>query len=314
MVRYVLKRFGYMLFTLWVIITLTFVMMHAIPGDPFLNPKLTPIVRANLMAKYHLDEPLYKQYFMYFANLLQGDLGISMQSKSRTVNELIHDHFPNSAQLGMWALSYSIIGGLALGIIAALKRNKWPDYIAIFIAVVGVAVPGFVLGTLMQFLFAVQWKEWFGSSLFPVAGWDTWKHRVMPAFVLGLGTLAVYARMMRSSMLDVLGQDYIKTAKAKGLSATEVVWRHAIRNALLPIVTMLGPTVVGLITGAVLTETVFGIPGLGKYYADSVTNSDYTVILGTTVFFAGFLIFAMFLVDIAYGLVDPRIRLVKGKA
>jgi ABC-type dipeptide/oligopeptide/nickel transport system permease component len=308
--RYVAKRFGYMLFTLWIIITLTFMMMHALPGDPFIkdNRKIPPAVLANLKIKYGLDKPLYEQYYVYMKNLAHGDLGVSMRSQSRTVNEMISGHFPISAELGLWALVYAVIGGLALGIMAALHRNKWPDFLAMMVAVVGVSVPGFVLGTLMQWLFSVNLK------ILPVAGWSTPQSRILPALMLGLGTLALNARMMRSSMLDVLAQDYIKTARAKGLSPGEVVWRHAIRNAMLPIVTILGPVIVNLTTGSLIIEAVFGIPGLGKYYVQAITDNDYTLILGTTVFYAALLIAALFLVDIAYGLVDPRIRLVRGKA
>jgi oligopeptide transport system permease protein len=306
--RYIARRFGFMLMTLWIVITLTFVMMHAIPGDPFTSDKMTPAIRANLNAKYGLDKPLYQQYLIYFNNLLHGELGVSMQSKTRTVNEMIGQHFPVSAELALWSLSYSIAGGLLLGVIAALRRNKLADYVAMGIAVFGIAVPSFVLATIVQFLFGVE------LNLLPVAGWDTGWHRLLPAFVLGLGTLAGMARLMRSSMLDVLGQDYIKTAKAKGLAGSEIVWRHAIRNAILPIVTVLGTTLVGLMVGSFIIETIFGIPGLGKYYIQSITNNDYTLILGTTVFYAVLLVVSLFLVDVAYSFVDPRIRFVKGKS
>lgn len=298
-----------MLLTLWVIVTLTFVMMHTIPGDPFLSEKkVSPAVRANMKAKYGLDKPLYQQYFIYWQNLLKGDLGISLKSHTRTVNQMISDGFPYSAELGLWALSYSIVGGLLLGIIAALGRGRIPDYIAMIIAVIGVSVPGFVLGSILQWIFGVK-LGWL-----PVAGWASTKHIILPAAVLGLGTMAVCARMMRSSVLDVLSQDYVKTARAKGLSGVEIVWRHVIRNAMLPIVTILGPAVVNLTTGSLIIEQIFGIPGLGKYYVTSIVNSDYTLILGTTVFYAVLLVVALFLVDIAYGFVDPRIRLTKGKA
>lgn len=314
LLHYVAKRLGYMIVTLWTILTLTFVMMHLMPGDPFTNPKLTPAVRANLMARYGFDKPLYEQYYIYVKKILKGDMGISMQTRGRPVNALIKAHFPVSAKLGVWALGYAIAGGLTLGVVAALRRNKTADYVTMGVAVFGISVPGFVLGTVLQFLLSVQWQKWFGAKLLPVAGWGTWQQMMMPVFVLGLGTLAGMARMMRSSMLDVLGQDYVKTAKAKGLSGSEIVWRHTIRNSLLPIITILGPTVINIVTGSLIVETVFGIPGLGKYFADSVTNNDYTVILGTTVFYSAMLIASLFVVDLAYGLVDPRIRLVRGKA
>ncbi len=316
MANYVAKRFAYMLFTLWIIITLTFLMMHALPGNPFqkTDKKIPEAVLNNLYTKYGLDRPLYEQYGVYWGNLLRGDLGISMRSPTRTVNEVIKQHFPVSAELGLWALSYSLIGGLALGVVAALRRNKVTDRVAMVIAVLGVSVPGFVFASLLQYVLGVQWQRWFGHTLFPVAGWGSPLHVVMPAFVLGIGLLALNARMMRSSMLDVLGQDYIKTAKAKGLSTFEVVWRHSIRNAMLPIVTILGPALVNLVTGSLITEQIFGIPGLGKFFVQAIVNNDYTLILGTTIFYSTLLVIALFLVDIAYVLVDPRIRLHKSRA
>lgn len=314
MLRYVLKRLAYMVVTLWVIITLTFVMMHNVPGNPFNSQKMSPIILANLEAKYGLDRPLHEQYLMYLKNLVRGDLGISMRNQNRTVNELIERHFPVSAKLGLWAIAYSVPLGILLGVIAALKRNKWPDRSAMVFSVIFTSVPGFVFAVLLQLLFGVQWQKWFGEVLFPVAGWGQAKHMFLPVFAMGIGTVAGYARMMRTSMLDVLGQDYIKTARAKGLSSSEVVWRHALRNSMLPIVTMLGMTIIGAVLGSLVIEQIFAIPGLGKYFVQSIQNSDYTLILGTTVFWATLLVAAMFLVDIAYGLVDPRIRLTKGKA
>lgn len=291
-------------------------MMHALPGDPFqkTDKKIPEAVLANLNTKYGLDKPLYAQYAVYWKNLLRGDLGISMRSPNRTVNDMITQHFPVSAELGLWALTYSLIGGLALGVVAALRRNKTTDRMAMVIAVLGVSVPGFVFASLLQYLLGVQWQRWFGQTLFPVAGWGSPLHVVMPAFVLGLGLLALNARMMRSSMLDVLGQDYIKTAKAKGLSSFEVVWRHSIRNALLPIVTILGPALVNLVTGSLIIEQIFGIPGLGKFFVQAIVNNDYTLILGTTIFYSTLLVVALFLVDFAYVLVDPRIRLHTSRA
>ncbi|MDB4894269.1 MAG: dppB [Firmicutes bacterium] len=314
MALYVLKRLGFMIVTLWIIVTLTFVIMHAVPGDPFSNDRMTPVVLANLKAKYGLDKPLPEQYVIYLKNLLHGDLGVSMRNQTRTVNELIGQHFPVSAQLGFWSLLYSVPGGIGLGVLAALKRNKWADRSAMVASVLGISVPSFVFATLLQLLLGVMWKRWTGKVLLPVGGWGEWRQILLPAFCLGIGTLAVYARMMRSSMLDILNQDYIKTARSKGLSGYEVVWRHAIRNAILPIVTLFGFTVVGTLLGSLVIEQIFAIPGLGMHFVQSLTNSDYTVILGTTVFFAALLVFALFLVDIAYGFVDPRIRVGGGKS
>ncbi len=316
MIQYAIKRFGYMVFTLWVIVTLTFILMHMLPGNPFQrdNRKIPETILNNLYVKYGLDKPLHVQYVIYLRNLLKGDLGVSMRSETRTVNEMIAQHFPVSARLGLWALCYAVIGGLVLGVVASLWRNRWPDYGAMVLAVIGVSVPSFVLGTLLQWVLGVQWDRWFGDPLLPVGGWNSFAHMILPSFVLGLGVLAINARMMRSSMLDVMTQDYIKTARAKGLSGAEVVWRHGVRNAVLPIVTIMGPAIVNLTTGSLIIEQVFAIPGLGKYFVQAIINNDYTLIMGTTIFYASLLVIALFLVDIAYVLIDPRIRLVRTRA
>ncbi len=308
MIKYVLRRFVYMIVTLWVIVTLTFVLMHAIPGDPFVsNKRLPEAVRHNLMAKYGLDQPLWKQYGIYLGNLLQGDLGVSMHYTTRTVGQVIHDGFPVSLSLGLRALLFAVPAGLALGVLAALNRARGWDYAAMVFAVIGVAAPSFVVGAVLQWLVGVKWR------LLPVAGWDgSLAKSILPCFALSLGIIAGVARMMRASMLDVVNQDYIKTARAKGLSGREVVWRHTLRNAMLPIITILGPTVIGVITGTLVVEQIFAIPGLGKYYAQSITDMDYTMILGTTVFYSALLVLTLFLVDLCYGVIDPRIRLVKG--
>lgn len=308
MVGYIARRFAYMAATILVIVGLTFVIMHAIPGDPFLNEKkVNEAVRANLLAKYDLDKPLHVQFIKYIRNVLSGELGMSMYYVNRNVSDMIRDGFPISAKLGLVALAFAVLVGLLLGIMAALGHNRTPDYLSMVIAVIGVAVPGFIIGTLLQWYFGVKLR------VLPVAGWGKPAQVIMPALVLGLSTLAVAARMMRSSMLEVLGQDYIRTARAKGLSQTEIVWRHALRNALLPIVTILGPTIVNVTTGSFITERIFAIPGLGKFFVESITNSDYSLILGTTLFYGVLLVVALFFVDIAYGLVDPRIRLYREK-
>ncbi|MDI6893258.1 MAG: ABC transporter permease [Bacillota bacterium] len=308
MLAYTLRRFGYMVFTLWLIITLTFLLMHAVPGDPFTSEKKVPeAIRQNLLHKYGLDLPLPVQYIRYLNNILHGDLGISMRYPNRTVNQMIAQGFPHSADVGMRALVFAVSVGLTLGVLAAFYRDRPLDRTAMVIAVIGISVPNFVVGTLLQYLFSVRLR------LLPVVGWGTFKQSILPSFALGLGTLAVMARMMRASLLDVLNQDYVRTAQSKGLSNREVVLRHTIRNAILPIVTILGPLVINIITGTLVVEQIFGIPGLGKHYVQSVYNLDYTLIMGTTIFYAALLLFAIFLVDIAYGLVDPRIRLVRPK-
>lgn len=304
MLRYILKRVASSLITLWVIITITFFLMHAIPGDPFTNEKKIPEeIMANLNHKYGLDQPLIVQYGRYLNNLVHGDLGISLKYKNRSVNDMIKEGFPVSAHLGLWAAVIGISLGLLLGIIASLNHKGFWDYFVIFVAISGVSVPSFVFAALFQYAFGVK-LGWF-----PVARWGTPMHVILPALSLGLRVIAFQARMMRTSMLDVLGQDYIKTAKSKGLRKSQVTWRHAIRNAILPVITILGPLLAGLLTGTFVIEKIFAIPGLGKFYIQSIQQNDYTVIMGTTAFYSTILILLVFLVDIAYGFVDPRIRI-----
>lgn len=304
MLKYTLKRTLVAILTLWVIITVTFFLMHSIPGDPFTDQKrIPPEIMEKLMKKYGLDQPLIVQYGRYLKNILKGDLGVSMKYKNRSVNDIIEEGFPVSAKVGVMSLAIGAVLGILFGIIAALKRGKFFDYFVIIIAVIGVSVPSFVFAALFQYFFGVKLK-WF-----PVARWGTPAHYVMPVLALGLRQIAYIARMMRTSMLDVLNQDYIRTAKAKGLSRSAVTWKHTIRNAILPIVTILGVSIAGVVVGSFVIENIFAIPGIGKHFVQSITHQDYTLIMGTTVFYAIILIFMMYIVDIVYGLVDPRIRL-----
>lgn len=304
MLKYILKRIASSIVTLWVVITITFFLMHAIPGDPFTNEKaISPEIMANLKHKYGLDQPLIVQYGRYLGNLVQGDLGISIKYKNRSVNDMISEGFPVSAHLGLWSAALGISLGLLLGIIASLNHKGFWDYFVIFVAISGVSIPNFVFAAIFQYAFGVK-LGWF-----PVARWGTPMHVILPALALGLRVVAFQARMMRTSMLDVLSQDYIKTAKSKGLNKRQITWRHAIRNAILPVVTILGPLLAGLLTGTFVIEKIFAIPGLGKFYIQSIQQNDYTVILGTTAFYSTVLIILVFLVDIAYGFVDPRIRI-----
>lgn len=304
MLRYTLKRVGVSIITLWVIVTVTFFLMNAIPGDPFTDQKrIPPEIMEKLEKKYGLDQPLVVQYGRYLKNLLKGDLGISMKYKNRSVNDIIEEGFKVSAQVGLMSLVVGATLGILFGIIAALQRGKFFDYFVIIIAVIGVSVPSFVFAALFQYVFGVKLK-WF-----PVARWGTPAHYVMPVLALGIRQIAYIARMMRTSMLDVLSQDYVRTAKAKGLSRIAVTWKHTIRNAILPIVTILGVSIAGVVVGSFVIESIFAIPGIGKHFVQSITHQDYTLIMGTTVFYATILIVMMFVVDIVYGLVDPRIRL-----
>ena len=304
MLKYFLKRLLLAVITLWFILTATFILMKSIPGDPFANEKMIlPEIRANMEAKYGLDKPLHQQYLTYMGNLLRGDFGISFKYKNRSVNSFIEKGFPISASLGLISCAIGLVFGVVFGILAALKRGKWPDYLVIIIAVLGVSVPAFVFGSLFQYVFAVRLK-WF-----PVAGWGTAATVALPATALGLRMVAYIARMMRTSMLDVLGQDYIKTAKAKGLSSPAIVFRHALRNAIMPIVTVSGSMIASTLVGSFIMENIFSIPGMGKYLVNAVKDSDYTMIMGMTAFYAVIMIITMFIVDIVYMLVDPRVKM-----
>jgi oligopeptide transport system permease protein len=304
MLKYFLKRGLISLITIWVLITISFFLIRLVPGDPFLSDKITPEIRANMIRFYGLDQPLHKQYVRYLGHLiLDGDMGQSLRYKARSVNDVIADNFPVSADLGLRALAFATTVGVALGVVAALNHNRGWDKFSILLAVIGISIPNFIIAGLIQWLFGVELK-WL-----PVATYRTFAHTIMPSFALGLATLANLARFMRTSMLEVVGQDYIKTAKAKGLSPIEITIKHQIRNALLPIVTILGPVTAVLLTGGFVVETVFAIPGLGQYFVRSMQNLDYPMILGTTIFYGSFLIIMNFVVDIVYGLIDPRIRI-----
>lgn len=304
MLRYVGKRFLYMLISLWVIASLTFVMMHLAPGGPFASEKkLPPRILANLEAHYNLDKPLPVQYALYMKNLILFDLGPSIKSESRDVNEILAEGFPVSAQLGLEAMLVAVLAGLIMGIVASLRHNRPADYTVMFLAVAGLAVPGFVLAPLFQKYFGLKW------NLLPIAGWGSFEDSILPAIALAFTPLALMTRLMRSSMLEVMGQDYIRTARAKGLSPARVITRHAIRNALLPAITIIAPLAVDIITGSFVIEKIFSIPGIGKYFVDSIFNRDYSVIMGVTVFYSALLLLVNLLVDIAYTWVDPRIKI-----
>ncbi len=305
---YIVKRLLTMLLTIWVIITLTFVIMKFIPGDPFASDAdvLPEEVLQNIRAKYNLDEPLPVQYVLYMKNLMMLDLGPSIKSQTRSVNDIILDGMPASATLGIQALTVAMFFGLILGIIAALNHNKPLDFFAMMVAIIGISVPSFILAPLLIKYFAVEWR------LLPVASWGSFQHSVLPSLALAASPMAVIARFMRSSMIDVMNQNYIKTANAKGLSTVQLVIKHGIRNAILPVITFIGPLAVVLITGTFVIEKIFAIPGLGKYFVDSIFNRDYPVIMGTTIFFSTILVVILFFIDISYRLIDPRIKLTSG--
>ncbi len=315
---YIIKRVGYSLLTLLVLVSFTFFLMRLMPGDPFIGQRAIPeSVHQALMEKYDLDKPMIVQYGRYLLNVLQGDLGDSLYYKGRPVTGVIAQTFPVSADLGIRSLLVAVIFGLTLGVLAAVKRGKPADTLVMFIAVFGVSVPGFIVGGLLNYLvgykFSALMKDMFHLSynIVPVAGWKTEAHRILPVIALCLGSLAQISRLMRANMIDVLGSDYIKTAKAKGLSYGAVVFKHGLRNGILPIITILGPLAAALLTGTFVIEQIFSVPGMGKYFVTSVQTLDYTVISGMTMFYGAFLIILNMVVDIAYGLIDPRIRLEK---
>jgi len=303
MYKYIGKRFITSLLTIWVVITITFFLMRLMPGGPFDGEKLNVQIKANMEAKYGLDKPLLEQYGQYMKNLVQGDFGESMVFKGREVSETISTSFPASAKIGMVAVAIAIAGGIILGILAALKDGKWPDKLIVVIATLCTTIPSFVIGAVLIYVLAVR----FG--ILPATGFGGWKNYVMPCIALSASSLSFITRLTRSKLVDVLKSDYIRTAKAKGLSKGTVIFKHALRNSLIPIITYVGPLIASILTGSFVTEKIFAIPGLGNEFVQSVTNRDYSMLLGVTVFYCTMLIFFTFIVDILYVVIDPRIKL-----
>lgn len=303
MVKYFAKRLGMMLAAMLAIIVLTFCLMHAVPGGPFTsNRKATPEVEAALNEKFGLNDPLPVQLLRYMGGLLHGDFGPSYKYTGKTVNEFIETFFPVSAKIGLITVVFVLLAAIPMGIFAAVKNGKWQDMLIMAVATIGVTIPSFVIASLLIYFFSHQlgWTP---------AYWD-WSAAgyILPVVALGGYSVSYLARLMRSSLLEVMGQDYIRTARAKGLSEFQVITRHALRNALLPIITVLGPTVAGLLTGSFVIETIFAIPGLGKWFVNGVSQRDYTTIMGITIFYAAFLMAMTLIVDIFYCLIDPRIK------
>jgi oligopeptide transport system permease protein len=306
MFKFILKRIGYMFVTIWIVATITFMLIHAIPGDPLagMARKLPEQIRINFYEKYGLNDTVVVQYGRFMKNIvLHADLGESLAYPGRKVTDVIKLHTPVSARLGIQAVGMGFFLGVSLGILAAFNRGKWPDYIVMFIAILGVSVPNFVMASLLQYFFTVQ-NMWL-----PTTGWGEFRHTILPSIALSFGSIAMYARYMRANTLDVIGQDYILTAKSKGITKLSLVWNHVIRNAILPAITILGPQLAGIFVGAFVIESIFAIPGLGFNFVTAVGDRDYTMVLGQTVFICALVIVAYVLVDIVYGLVDPRIRL-----
>ncbi|MCY8505216.1 ABC transporter permease [Bacillus atrophaeus] len=306
MAQYIIKRFLAMAATILVITTLTFVMMKVIPGSPFNEERGTnEAVQKNLETYYHLNDPLLIQYAIYVKSIITFDFGPSIKKPSESVNDMLERGFPVSFELGMTAIVIAVISGLVFGVTAALRHNGFLDYAAMSIAVLGISIPNFIMATVLIQQLAVNLK------LFPAATWTSPMHMVLPTVALAVGPMAIIARLTRSSMVEVLTQDYIRTAKAKGLSPLKIIVKHALRNALMPVITVLGTLVASILTGSFVIEKIFAIPGMGKYFVESINQRDYPVIMGTTVFYSLILIVMLFLVDLAYGLLDPRIKLHK---
>jgi len=300
---YIVKRLGLALLTIWMVATLTFFLMNLVPGGPFLAEKApSAAVLKAMEAKYGLDKPLVVQYKNYMLRIAQGDLGVSIKKKGREITEIIGEKFPVSARVGGVAIVVALATGIPLGAVSALKRGKWQDNLLRFIFTLGIAVPGFVVATSLLILLGVK------LPLLPTVGLSSPAHYIMPVITLSLYPMAYMARLMRSSMLDVLGQDYIRTARAKGLSGRVVLFKHALRNSLIPIITYLGPLIAYILTGSFIVEKIFTIPGLGGEFISSISNRDYPLIMGTTIFLASFLILMNLVVDILYKVVDPRIK------
>jgi oligopeptide transport system permease protein len=307
--RYVLQRLFYMVFTLFLITTLTFFLMKLLPGSPLQNQeKLTAEQKEVIFEKYGLNDPVPVQYVRYMKNLVQGDLGISFKYDNREVSTIIGERIGPSAQLGFQALMLGALIGIILGSIAALKHNTWIDYSATVISVLGISVPSFVLAALLQYYVGVEFR------LLPVAMWKGFEYTILPTLALSVFVIAQISRFMRTEMIEVLHSDYILLARAKGISGTGIILKHALRNALIPVVTILGPMAVNLMTGTLVIERIFAVPGLGEQFVLSIMVNDYTVIMGITIFYSALFILIVFIVDILYGIIDPRIRLAGGKS
>ena len=304
MLKYVAKRIGLAIVTIWAVATITFFLMNMVPGGPFLSEKaISPQATAALEAKYGLDKPLFQQYLTYITDALHGDFGDSLKQRGRTVMDIILMKFPVSARLGGVSVLVSLLIGIPLGCIAALKRGKFLDSLISVVATCGIAVPSFVICTVLLYFLGVN------LQLLPTMGLASWKHYIMPVMALSFYPTAYIMRLMRSSMLDVLGQDYMRTARAKGLSGGVILFKHALRNAVLPVVTYVGPMLAYTVTGSFVVEKIFTIPGLGGEFIKAINGRDYTLIMGTTIFLATLILIMNVVVDIVYKIVDPRIKL-----
>ena len=302
--NYFIRKFFILVFSLFIVSTATFFLMQAAPGDPFMQEQAVPEeIMKSMYAHYGLDQPWYIQYLKYLKGLITWDLGPSFKYEGRAVNDIIREGFPVSFILGLEAIALSLFAGIVLGTIAAVKRSKWQDNLAVFFAVIGISVPNFIMATLLQYLFAMK------VDLLPVARWGSFSHSILPALSLAALPTAFIARLTRANMVEVLEMDYIQTARSKGLSVRQVVMKHVLKNSLLPVITYLGPLASAILTGSFIVEKIFGIPGLGGWFVNSITNRDYTVIMGVTVFYSAILMLSVLSIDVIYTMIDPRITL-----
>lgn len=304
---YTVKRLVAIIITLFMIITLTFFLMHSIPGGPFTGEKNVPeAVLKALNEKYHLDDPLWKQYVDYLKSVAQFDLGPSFKYEGMTVNELIKAGLPVSAKVGLFSIILILLVGIPIGIFAALYQNKWPDTLAMLLATLGVTIPSFVVGTILLYVFSLK----LGWT--PAYGIEQWQGYILPVVALSGYSLSFISRLTRSSMIEVFQQDYMRTARGKGLRTSKIIVKHGLRNGLIPVVTVVGPLIAAMLTGSFVIEKIFALPGIGRHFVQSITNRDYTTIMGITIFYAVILVVIIFIVDLIYGLIDPRIKLNKG--
>lgn len=305
MFHYVLRRLMVAIPTLLAIITLAFFMIRMAPGGPFDRERaLPPAIQANLNKMYHLDEPLYQQYFRYLGKIVQGDLGPSFQYQDRTVNELVGHGFPVSLKLGFSALIFAVLIGCTLGTISAIKQNTKTDYYLMYFAMVGITVPNFVIAPLLQLLFGVH-LDWL-----PTGGWgEKWQQMVLPVFCLALPQIAYLSRLMRGSMIEALHANHVRTARAKGIPERQVILKHCLKPALMPIVSVLAPMAAGVLTGSVVMETIFDLPGIGRHFVNGALNRDYTLVMGVVILYGSLIVIFNLLVDLAYAFLDPKVRL-----
>lgn len=308
MLKYILKRLGAGLVSIFVLVTITFFLMHAIPGGPFSPAEERNVpekVLEQIADKYGLNDPVPVQYIKYLKNLLRGDMGVSFKRQDTTVNELIANGFPVSAKVGAWGVLLALAAGIPLGMVAAVKRGKLPDGASMVFATIGVSVPSFVVCVLMMYLFCEKWK------IFPSYGLTSWRHYVLPVFCMAFSQIAYITRLMRSSMLETMRQDYIRTERSKGVPEFQVIGKYALKNSILPVVTYVGPMVAALLTGTFIIEKLFSIPGLGRYFVSAINDRDYSVTLGLTIFVGSMIVVCNLIVDILYALIDPRVKITK---